>query len=138
MSMPAYGNVEHENTAIVSQISIKRALVSLFVSEADDSRLAYVSEIHALAGALVIIGAAHVVAAVAAHQLAAAALQPRRAVRTPLTHVFCSAIVPRLDRLLLRGECGRHNDEPISSQMADSSGIDTHLIECVVRQNHSR
>lgn len=86
----------------------------------------------ALAGALVVVGAAHVVAAAAAHQLAAAALQPRRAVRAPFTHVFWSAIVPRLDRLLLCGESGKHKAEPISLHAADSSGIDMHLIECVV------
>jgi len=88
--------------------------------------------------ALVVIGAAHVVAATATHQLAAAALQPRGAVRTPLTHMFRRAIVPRLDRLPLRNDSGGHNGEPISFHAVDSSAIDTHLIECVIRQNHSR
>jgi hypothetical protein len=42
----AYGNVEHENTAIVCEISIKvGAARTLFVSEADSSRFDYASEI---------------------------------------------------------------------------------------------
>jgi hypothetical protein len=130
--MPAYGNVEHENTAIVSQISIKWARVSAFVAKGEGRKPVASLGMHALVGALVIVGATHVVAALAAHQLAAAALQPRRAVRAPLTHVFWSAIGPRLDRVLLRGESWRHNGETISLHTADSSGIDMHLIECVV------
>ena len=90
----------------------------------------------------VVVRAAHVVAAAPADQLAAAALQTRPAVRTPLAGMLGSAIpllrIPLLlDRLRLSGECGRHDGQPTLSPAGDSSGIRAHLIQCAVRQNHA-
>jgi hypothetical protein len=58
------------------------------------------------AGNSVVVCAAHVVATATADQLAAAALQPRRAVGTPQADVFRDAIAPRAGRRLFSSECG--------------------------------
>jgi hypothetical protein len=94
----------------------------------------------------VVIGAAHVVAAAATDQLAAAALQPCCTGRTPQAGVFLSAIAPDvkgsvfwglgLCGLVFSDACRWHDGQPISLPAADSSAFDAHLIECTVRQNH--
>jgi hypothetical protein len=99
----------------------------------------------------VVVRAAHVVVAAPAHQLAAAALQTRRAVRTPLAGMLGGAmrllrrallLIPLvrillLDRRGFSGECRRHDGQPTPSPAGDSSGIRAHLIQCAVRQNHA-
>lgn len=135
INIPAYGNVEHQGTAIVSEISIKWGRPPIFRESlrprATIDRLGHEN-------ALVVVRAAHVVAAAPANQLAAAAFQAGRAIRTPQTHVLGIAIVSRLDKLSFGSGSRRHEGEPISLPVADSSGIDTHLIECDFRQNHRR
>jgi hypothetical protein len=104
----------------------------------------------------VVVRAAHVITAAAAHQLATAALQARGAVRTPQAGMFRSAIASRVWKRIFcgvlfsaesrRAESGRaesgsgksrrHVGQRTPSPAFDSSAIDTHLIKCIVRQNH--